>query len=240
MKKVLETGERYQVKDYKINRTFGPHRGETWYQDITLAPLRENGEVKGIIEIIVDVTGRKKAEDDLKALKEFNEKIVERAPIGIHVVDRDFIVRSWNSYFEDYTTIKKEDIVGKNLFEVIPALAKDGWDKNYRKVVETGMPFEKLGHKHVRSAGPKKGEVLYQTIRIVPLKQGNETAGAITILGDITELKRAQESLEKSEEKYRTLAEASQDMIFIVDREDRIRMQTASLQSSSGARLKHS
>jgi len=222
MKKVLETGERYQVKDYKITRTFGPHKGETWYQDVTLAPLRENGEVKGIIEIIVDVTGRRKAEDDLKALKEFSEKIVECAPIGIHVIDRNFIVRSWNSYFEDYTTIKKEDIIGKNLFEVIPALAKDGWDKEYRNVLETGKPFEKLCHKHVRSIGPKKGEVLYQTIRIVPLKQKNETVGAITILEDITELKRAQESLEKSEEKYRLLVTQNKDAIFIGSLENNV------------------
>lgn len=106
------------------------------------------------------------AEDRIKSLSELNEKVVETSPLGIHVIDGDFIVRRWNSYFENYTTIKKEDIIGKNLFEVIPGLVKGGWDKEYRKVIESGEPFEKYGFKYIRSVGPKKGEVLYQSVKM--------------------------------------------------------------------------
>ena len=43
-----------------------------------------------------------------------------------------------------------------------------------------------------------------------------------SIIRDITERKRAEEGIRKSEELYRTLAEASSDLIFIIGRDDRV------------------
>jgi len=49
-----------------------------------------------------------------------------------------------------------------------------------------------------------------------------EIKAVIGIVRDITERQSMEEALRKSEERYRTLAEAANDMIFIIDAEDRI------------------
>jgi len=51
--------------------------------------------------------------------------------------------------------------------------------------------------------------------------QGN-TEAVIGIIRDVTEIQQFEEALRRSEERYRTLAEAANDMIFIIDAEDRI------------------
>ncbi len=200
-------------------------KGTRRWLEAHAVPLRGvKNKIVALLSVTRDITERKRTEDEIKALKEFNEKIVETSPIGIHVVDKDFVVRSWNSYFEDYTTIEKEDIIGKNLFKVIPAFVKSGWAKEYREVIKTGKPFEKLGYKYIRSIGPRKGEVLYQNARIVPLKERGKIVGAITILEDVTKRKLAEEKLRESEETYRSLFQNANDGIVTIDRDGKYRL----------------
>ncbi|MBI5050002.1 MAG: PAS domain-containing protein [Nitrospirae bacterium] len=175
--------------------------GEYLVGGFVSTPQIRDGKIVGEFGIVCDITEHKHAEDKIRTLSELNDKIIRTSPIGIHVIDRDFIVRIWNSYLETYTTIEARDIIGKNLFEVIHGLVSSGWDKEYRRVIESGEPLERYGYKHIRTMGPKKGEVLYQNTKIVPLKQNGNVIGAITILEDITTYKKTEKELtEKVEE----------------------------------------
>src|SRR4030067_13270 len=206
-------------KTHTIERSVPTEKGII-YIEVTASPMRNSsGEIIAGVEVVREVTELKQTLKEITALKEFSEKIVEKSPIGIHVIDKDFIVKTWNSYFEEYTGIKKEDIINKNLFDVIPSLVNTGWDKNYKEVIKTGEPFVNSGYRHVRSVGPRKGEILYQSSKIVPLKKGDKTVGAITILEDITEKKKMEENLRKNEEEFRLVFENAKDAIFWADAE---------------------
>ncbi len=52
--------------------------------------------------------------------------------------------------------------------------------------------------------------------------RGGQIESVIGIVRDITERQFMEEALRKSEERYRTLAEAANDMIFIIDAQDRV------------------
>lgn len=176
-------------------------RGEYLVGGFVSTPQIKDGKIAGEFGTVCDITEHKHTEDKIKTLSELNEKIIRTAPIGIHVIDKDFIVRIWNSYLETYTTVEAKDVIGKNLFEVIPGLISSEWDKEYSRVIETGEPLEKYGYKYIRTMGPKKGEVLYQNTKIVPLKQDGNVFGAITILEDTTTHKKTEKELtEKVEE----------------------------------------
>ncbi|MEK6527496.1 MAG: PAS domain S-box protein [Nitrospirota bacterium] len=186
--------------------------------DITASPHKnEKGEIIHVVEILRDVTEKKEMEENIISLKAFNEEVIERIPVGVHVIDKDFTVRIWNSYFERYTGFKKKDIIGKNLFDVIPGLAAQGWDDEYRRVIETGLPVVKSDYKHVRSMGPRKGEILYQTARIVPLEENSRVVGAVTILEDVTDRKKTEEIIEESEKKLRDIIHGVEEVIYTVD-----------------------
>lgn len=61
------------------------------------------------------------------------------------------------------------------------------------------------------------GEQLFEA-RLLPLLDKE----IIVVVRNITERRRAEEALRKSEERYRSLAEAAEDSIFIISRDDRI------------------
>ena len=44
-------------------------------------------------------------------------EIVDRLSVGVLVVNKDYELVLWNTYMENYSQQKAEEVVGKNLFE---------------------------------------------------------------------------------------------------------------------------
>lgn len=168
-----------------------------------------------LIAIIRDFTVHKHYEDELKFLKEFNENIVETIPVCIYTMDPDFILRSWNNCMENFTSLKKEQALGRNFFDIFQDAIKTGWDNIYRKVMDNGEHFEIRGYKHIGVFGPNKGKTLYLNIKIFPTKKNNIITGALTVLEDITESFLA-------EEKYKTIIRNALDGFWIIGTDGQI------------------
>jgi len=61
----------------------------------------------------------------------------------------------------------------------------------------------------------KKGDVLLLSINTTPIYREGKVDGTLNIARDVTEVKRLQERLRESEEKYRTLVDKSPDGIYV-------------------------
>lgn len=173
--------------------------------EVMMAPLADNlGKNSGIIGVCRDVTERKRISEEHRSLSIFFEKVIEFIPLGIHVVDTEFRIRVWNRFLEGYTSIKKEDILGKDLFDVIPGLAQSGWRDIFALVMKTGVPHERRSYKHTLNTGPRKGHTVFQRIRIEPLFEGSLLTGCLTILEDVT-------NEVYTESKFKTIIEMAMD-----------------------------
>jgi PAS domain S-box-containing protein len=192
-------------------------KGQTlWFSD-TLSPVRDrNGTITAVVTISHNITERKLAELELRESEEKYRELVNRANDVICVI-QDGIIKVCNPRLEEY------------------------WDGPLGKIV--GRPFTDFVHQdtlaevteryHRRMAG-ETVPILYRTI--LKRKDGSRShvelnAGSISyegrpadlvIIRDINDRKRVEDALKKSEDMYRSIAETSNDLIFVIGRDDRV------------------
>ena len=105
------------------------------------------------------------ANRELSALKEYNESIIESLTIGLAVVDRDFVITTWNSGMQAITGIPAEQALGRKYFEVLPEQAEAGLGDILREVLEEG---ETLESDEMRQHAPDGREYVV-SCRVCPL-----------------------------------------------------------------------
>jgi PAS domain S-box-containing protein len=183
----LDDAREYDI-DHRIVRPDGEVRYVNEQAEVT---RNDRGKAIAMVGTVADISARKHAEQEVERLKRFNERIVETVPIGIHVIDRNCTIESWNSFLEDYTGVARNDALGRSLFEVLPVIREMGWDAMFERVLETGEPFAQDDHEMVRSSG----QVISQAVKLLPLRENGCVTGVCTMIFDTTEAKQASEQL---------------------------------------------
>jgi PAS domain S-box-containing protein/putative nucleotidyltransferase with HDIG domain len=157
--------------------------------DIAAHPIFDNrGNVTQVIECILDITERKRAEERLQEAEEQYRLTLDSIGDAIHVIDSywRFIIfntafRQWNEQLGLET-----DVIGRTLFEVFPFLPNTVRDE-YLQVFDTG---EKLLTEERTRVGDK--EFITET-RKIPIYEGEKVTRIATVIRDITERKRSEE-----------------------------------------------
>jgi len=136
---------------------------------------------------------------------------------AIHVVDRDLRIVLVNRPFIEWNRELglQTEMIGRTVFELFPFLPVRVRDE-YHRVFSTA---ETLVNEEQVEVGSR---TLTTEVRKIPVFENDQVVRVVTVIRNITVRKQAESALRESEERYRTLAEAAHDTIFVVDREDRI------------------
>jgi PAS domain S-box-containing protein len=115
----------------------------------------------------------------------------DQVPFGVILLQKDLTVRFWNRILEDWTGIKKEDIIGKNLVDQYPELNNPSVILRFPEVFEGRTPviFSSHFHPHLIPSVLPDGTLMIQKGAVTPLCFNNEIH-AIFVIEDITDLVR--------------------------------------------------
>ena len=134
-------------------------------------------------------------EQPLLRERALTQKILDSLPLGLYVIDRNFTIVAWNRIRETAPSgMRREEAIGRNLFEVLPSLRRTRIEEEFRQVFETGATLQ------VEEDSDLEGERRTFRISKAPLTNGpGRVTHVITLVEDITERRRIERQLLASE-----------------------------------------
>jgi PAS domain S-box-containing protein len=166
---------------------------------------------------LTDVSEQKRAEKQMQTLMQLHESIIINANVWLMVLDPMGKVLIWNKAAEDISGYRSNEVVGTTTVWkwIYP-------DNKYRKkitgnivnIIQTNNFFENL-ETTIRCKDGQERVISWNTRGLID--KAGVAMQFIAIGRDITTLKRAEEALRKSEERFRTILHSMQFGIVTID-----------------------
>jgi PAS domain S-box-containing protein len=167
---------------------------------LSVSPVLDaDGIVVGASTIGRDITAYKQAQD---ALRRASETSIYASPMPIIAVDTERRVTMWNPAAQAVFGWSEDEVLGKANPITLRGGTEEATALHKRALAgETLTGVELHGRK-------RDGTFVAISLSATPLFDGqHRIRGIIGFLADITEIKRAEESLRRTEQKYRTIFE---------------------------------
>jgi len=172
-------------------------------------PIRDGqGRIIGGINMLVDITDRKQAEEAMAHLA----AIVASSDDAIISKNLDGIIQSWNKSAEHMFGYTAEEAIGQHITLIVPEDRRDE-ENNILVRLRRG---EKIDHfETVRRR--KDGSTLDLSLTISPVRDSaGRVTGASNVARDITHLKQIERALRDSEERFRAMVETTPECVKVV------------------------
>jgi len=190
---------------------FEDRRGGIIFDSSMFPIFDEKGQVTRLAIFARDITEQKKNEETLRELKHRYQTLFESAPIGIGVSTPEGQVLECNDAMLKVMGYSEAEIKQINLRDIYP-------DPQQRQELLKRLERDGFVRGFEVQLKRKDGTLYYASLTITPFTFKGQNV-RLTVQEDITERKRNEDLLERSENKYRTLLENLPQKIFLKDRD---------------------
>lgn len=193
IKKTINTGESYLTEIRFLNKD-GSY---SWVEEDSNL-IKRGGKVVGVAGIVRDITKRKTAETKLQESQEILQKIIDLLPARIFWKDGDLNYLGCNDAFaHDAGKKSHKEMVGKNDYDMVWKEQAGLYQKDDKKVIESGVP--KINYEEPQKT--PKGDTIWLLTTKVPLTDDHgKTIGIRGNYIDITDKKKAAREVERFNE----------------------------------------
>ncbi|MGA2300981.1 MAG: PAS domain S-box protein [Candidatus Acidiferrum sp.] len=224
------TGEG-KTLEYRIR-----HKDGTWRVLESTSSVIRSGKGEPAMLVIVnrDVTGRKQAEDALRAEHDLLRALIDNMPDLIYVKDAGSGFVLANRALAQLMGAKNpEDLLGKTDFDYFPKELATAYYSDEQAILQTGLPLLNQEERSVDAEGNAK----WLSTSKVPLRdRQGEVLGIIGIGRDITVGRQAEQALRQSETSFRSVVEGAPYGIFRASVDGRFLRVNSALQEMLGYR----
>jgi|GEM_PF-587863 len=169
-----------------------------------------SGSIIGALGLALDISERRQMMRELERERDFARLIMKTMGQGLIVTSLENRYEFVNPAFAAMIGYEPQELIGKTSFDL--SLKED------HNLIHMALAQQNEGKTSAFELRFKNrnGKVVYGLVNRVPLWVNGKVTGAISTLTDMTELKRAEVSLRKSEESLRALYSitASQELAF--------------------------
>src|SRR6476469_148211 len=181
-----------------------PNDGSTFDVEIAPSRIHLNGNLS-IIANIRDISDRKQAEAELQQAQHFMESVLKTIPVGVVAKDAQelrFVL--WNPVAEKLLGFSAAEVMGKNDYDCFPTEQADGFTAKDREVLNCGQIVDIAEEEIETGQGESR---ICHTKKTAILEADGKPQYLLAVTEDITDRKRGEIDLRRSEARLRQQAE---------------------------------
>ena len=191
------------------------HKNGSWRTlEAAGSNLANNNVVEAIVVNYRDITDRKQSEESLRQSEEKYRTILEDIQEGYFEVDLAGNFTFFNDSLFKFLGYFKEELMGMNYRQYTDKEHSKELFQAYNKVYNTGESTEGFDWQIIRKDGTNRCVEASISLR---KDSSDKPIGFRGIARDVTEHKKVEEALKKSEEQYRLLADNMTAHIWLMD-----------------------
>jgi len=160
-----------------------------------------------------DITERKRAEHALRESEDRFREVFEHAPVGMYVTGPEGELTKVNKAFCRMLGYTEQELLKMNWMELCHPDDQAAALQRKERYRQDRVSRAELERRFVH----RNGTVVWCNMSITFLSAGETPSYAVVHVEDITERRRAEQSVRESEERFRTMADSSPSMMWVTD-----------------------
>ncbi len=180
-------------------------------------PIMQDGKPVGLRSVIVDITDRKRAEQERKRLLQRLQAIMDNVPAYMFLKDRRGRYTAVNKAYMQFLPPEVTDPIGGHDSDFFPPRLANKFDREDREVMEESHVVTKSEPIPLRD-----GQTIHAAVRMAPVRNDRgRITGMVGVAMDITKRKRAEEKLAAERRFINTALDNLHDIFYVFDRDGR-------------------
>ncbi len=181
--------------------------------ELSVNPIRSTeGTIAGVSFFVRNIDARKLAEQQVKKSEDAYRLLLERINEGVMFIDNENKVRFANRKFIETTGFDEQELIGRDLSSLLSEN-----DPYYGKnIVGELLKDENPIEIHFKT---KSGKIVWFKVKGTPLLDENgQVGGSLLTHTEITEQKKAEETIKKQEQDYKNLLETMNEGLIYLEK----------------------
>ncbi|WP_455431957.1 PAS domain S-box protein [Variovorax beijingensis] len=195
---------------------------------MVIAHRDKHGKVEYFSGLMRDISAAKAAEQALRESEQRLRMVTDHLPALISYLDRDLRFRFVNKAYQDWFGVEPRQLLGRSLHEFY---GNEAWAQ-MEPYIRAALGGRQVTYER-RVAGPGGRRDIQATL-VPERNEEGEVMGLYTLDSDITAHHEAEEALQESEARLRTVADALPMRVAYIDADERYRFNNLAYEREFG------